>query len=153
MIVYRFSAPKYAGDLSGTGARLKGGRWNPPGIAVVYGSEHVSLALLEVLANAGTLEEIELLQLIEIEVPDNAVYEIKASGLKDEWWFDFHYTQWLGEQILRQNKSLIIKCPSAIVQQEFNYLLNPNHVSFDKIKVKTASEFHFDPRLFKQSAP
>ena len=46
MIVYRFAHPKFAHDLSGTGARLKGGRWNTAGTPVIYTSECISLALL-----------------------------------------------------------------------------------------------------------
>ncbi|WP_153798854.1 RES family NAD+ phosphorylase [Foetidibacter luteolus] len=150
MIVYRFSSPRYAGDISGTGARLKGGRWNPPGIAVLYSSAHISLALLEVLANAGTLEELDGIQLAEIEVPENSIYEIKKGELKKEWWNDFAYTRWLGEQIIRDNKFLLLKCPSAVVEQESNYLVNPNHELFAKVKLLTQTTFRFDARLFKQ---
>ena len=149
MIVYRFSSPKYAADISGTGARLKGGRWNPPGVAVVYSSAHISLALLEVLANARTLDELQIIHLVEIEVPDDSVYEIKASQLKKEWWEDFAYTQWMGEQILRENTSLLIKCPSAIVDKEDNYLINPSHLLYSKVKIRTSGDFRFDERLFK----
>ena len=52
MILHRFAHRKYAHDISGTGSKLKGGRWNSVGLAVVYSSERISLSLLEVLANA-----------------------------------------------------------------------------------------------------
>ena len=68
MTVYRFTHKKFAGELSGTGARLVGGRWNPVGVSVVYTSESISLALLEVLANTYTLEELQLIQLMEIAI-------------------------------------------------------------------------------------
>jgi RES domain-containing protein len=61
MILYRFAHRKFAKDLSGTGARLKGGRWNPPGIPVIYTSENISLALLEILANAQTIEDLRMI--------------------------------------------------------------------------------------------
>lgn len=150
MIVYRFAHPKYADDISGNGARLKGGRWNNPGVSVVYTSESISLGLLEVLANANTLEQLQVIQLIEIEIPDSpAIHEITSGKLKKNWWEDFEYTQWMGTEILRNNASLIIKCPSAIVEQEYNYLLNPAHKSFEKVKLKTRNSFRFDERLFK----
>ena len=150
MIVYRFSHPKYADDISGNGARMKGGRWNHTGTAVLYTSGSISLALLEVLANATTLDQLQMIQLAEIEIPDNpSVHEIIAGKLKKNWWEDFEYTQWMGTEIIRSNASLIIKCPSAIVEQENNFLINPNHELFKKIKLKTRTTFRFDERLFK----
>ena len=150
MIVYRFAHVKYAEDISGTGARLKGGRWNHPGIAILYTSWSVSLALLEVLANALTLEYLQRIQLIKIDVPDDLpVYEIKLSDLRKQWWNDFEYTQWLGSDIIKSASPLIIKCPSAIVETEYNFLINPANDSFKKLKYKTEIDFRFDERLFK----
>ena len=40
-----------AGAWDGEGARKSGGRWNSPGIAVVYSSGTLSLALVEVLVH------------------------------------------------------------------------------------------------------
>lgn len=150
MIVYRFSHPKYAGDISGNGARLKGGRWNLPGIPVLYTSGSISLALLEVLANANTLEQLQMIHLMEIEIPDNPViHEIIPNKLKKGWWDDFEYTQWMGTEIIRSNAPLIVKCPSAVIEQENNFLLNPNNASFKKIKLRARNNFRFDERLFK----
>src|SRR5436190_5710947 len=110
MTVYRFAHRKYAHDISGTGSKLKGGRWNVIGVPVVYASENISLCLLEVLANASTLEELKMLQLAEIEIPENLLlHEIRLSQLKKEWWTDFEYSQWLGSEILKENKALIIR--------------------------------------------
>ena len=91
-----------------------------------------------------------MLQLTEIEVPDNVpLHEIRLSQLKKEWWKDFEYSQWLGSEILKENKALIIKCPSAIIESENNYLINPLHSSFKKINIKAVNDFRFDERLFK----
>jgi len=134
MIVYRFTHQKYADDISGTGAKIAGGRWNSPGYAVLYTSEHISLALLEVLVNAGTLDQLQAIKLLEIEIPTQMpAQEIKLSQLKKDWWA----------------ASLFVKCPSAIVNTEHNILLNPAHPSFKKVKVKNKADFHFDERLFK----
>jgi RES domain-containing protein len=150
MILYRFCHRKFAHELSGTGARLKGGRWNPAGLPVLYTSESISLALLEVLANAHTLEELQPVQLMEIHIPDNAEYhEVKLQSLKKNWYQDIDYTQWLGKEILQTKKTLLFRCPSAIVHKEHNYLVNPQHADFKKIKLHTATDFYFDERLFK----
>jgi len=150
MIVYRFTHQKYADDISGTGAKIAGGRWNSPGYAVLYTSEHISLALLEVLVNAGTLDQLQAIKLLEIEIPTQMpAQEIKLSQLKKDWWADFDYTQWIGNEVIKTAASLFVKCPSAIVNTEHNILLNPAHPSFKKVKVKNKADFHFDERLFK----
>lgn len=152
MIVYRVSKKIYANDISGIGAKLYGGRWNPAGMPVVYTSEHIALGLLEILANANTLEDLQTLQLSEIEFPANAlIEEIKNGQLKKDWWRDFDYTQWLGSQIIKNSGCLAVKCPSAIIEKESNYILNPGHVDFKKVKLKTVTDFRFDERLFKAS--
>jgi RES domain-containing protein len=149
MILYRFSHKKFARDLSGNGARLFGGRWNPAGIPVIYTSSSISLALLEVLANAHTLIELKSIQLMEIEVPDQSVStEIKLQSLKKNWYLDYDYTQWLGKEIILANKSLVCQCPSAIVHREPNFLINTQHAEFKKIKLLNSADFYFDERLF-----
>lgn len=151
MIIYRFAHPKYASDLSGTGAKLVGGRWNPIGIPVTYASSHISLCLLEVLAHALNLQHLQMLHLTEITVPDNAsVHEVKLSALKKDWYLDFDYTQWMGQEILKNSKALLVKCPSAIVHSEYNYLINPLHADFKKIKTRHNESFYFDERVFTQ---
>ena len=152
MIVYRFSHVRYATDLSGEGARLRGGRWNLKGIPALYSSEHISLGLLEVLVNAGTIEELKSIRLMEIEIPDNHVAEtLTLKQLKRQWHHDFEYTQWLGTEILREKAALVIKCPSAVVYKEHNFIINPLHKDFKKVKLNGSSSFHFDERLFKST--
>lgn len=149
MILYRFSHIKYAGELSGEGAKLRGGRWNPVGLPVVYTSESISLALLEILANSSTLEELQMIRLTEVEIPGTPDrHEIKVQNLKKNWQLDFDYTQWMGKEIMNSGRSLLVQCPSAIIPREKNYLINPAHPDFKKIKV-SVSDFYFDQRLFK----
>jgi RES domain-containing protein len=150
MIVYRLAHYKYADDISGTGAKIAGGRWNTPGTAMLYTSECISLALLEVLVNALTLEKLQAMKLLEIDIPaDIPVKEIKLSQLKNSWWNDFDYTQWIGDEIIKNAENLLLKCPSAIINTEHNFLINPAHPLFKKVKVKTKTDFRFDERLFK----
>ncbi|RXK86427.1 RES family NAD+ phosphorylase [Filimonas effusa] len=149
MIVYRFAHAKYAADISGEGAKLWGGRWNNSGIPVLYTSEHISLGLLEVVANGVALHELQNIRLIEIELPNSAAtHEVKLNQLKKEWWTDHEFTQWIGSEILQANQHLLIKCPSAIIPMEHNILCNPLHKDFHKVKARIA-DFRFDERLFK----
>ena len=150
MIVYRLANHKYAADISGTGAKLTGGRWNSQGTALLYASGHISLALLEVLANAHTLEQLRHISLVEISLPVKPpAAEISLNQLKAGWWSDFDYTQWIGDEMMKASEALIIKCPSAIINTEHNYLINPSHPYFKKIKATIKTDFRFDERLFK----
>ena len=50
---FRLVQARWAHDaMSGEGARLAGGRWNPPGMLAVYLAESRSLAALEVVVHA-----------------------------------------------------------------------------------------------------
>jgi RES domain-containing protein len=150
MIVYRFSHKKFSTELTGTGARLFGGRWNPVGIPVVYASESISLALLEVIANAGSIDDLRMIQLTKITIPDSITsLQIQLDSLKKNWFADFDYTQWMGKEILLSSKSLLIQCPSAIIPQEKNYLINPMHPDSKQIKASILTSFRFDERRFK----
>ncbi len=149
MIVYRFAHRKFVTDLTGTGARLKGGRWNSIGVAVLYASTTISLSLLEMLVNTKSLDEFGNLQLAEIEVPEMAVHRITNARLKNNWIADTDYTSFIGNEILNANKHLLIQCPSAVVTSENNFLINPAHPEFKKVKIREVKDFYFDDRLFK----
>lgn len=83
MILYRFAHHKFSDDLSGTGAKLKGGRWNLTGTPVLYTSSSISLALLEILVNTGSFEELQLFKLMQLTLPPDApVYRIETKNLK-----------------------------------------------------------------------
>lgn len=149
MILYRFAHHLFADDLTGTGAKLHGGRWNNIGTNVLYTSGTISLSLLEILVNAGSFEALQPFKLIQLTVPDTAIrYQIHPKNLKRNWQQDFSYTQWMGTEILQEKKALVIECPSAIIPQESNFLLNPLHKDYAKIRMKELHDFYFDERLF-----
>ena len=70
MIVYRLTSGQYTNDLSGTGAKLYGGRWNSPGLAALYTTEHISLAVLEILVHMKAYRRPLDYHLVVLEVPD-----------------------------------------------------------------------------------
>jgi RES domain-containing protein len=150
MIVYRFTHIRYKDDISGTGAKLHGGRWNEPGIAALYTSSTISLSLLEVLVNAHTLKELQSLTLMKIQIPPSIEGSIqKLSSLKKDWLDDFDYSRWIGSRFLKEGDNLLLECPSAVITEEMNYLINPEHKDFKKVKLLSSDEFRFDERLFK----
>lgn len=84
MILYRMAKLAYASDLSGTGGLLGSGRWHRQGTRILYTSEHVSLAKLEVLANSPILPQ--NYALVTLELPDSATIQtLHASDLPADW--------------------------------------------------------------------
>lgn len=148
MIVYRITSRTYATDISGEGAKLAGGRWNTMGNKVLYSSQHISLSILEILVKADKFTIPDNYTIISIEIPDDKNYSlIKLSDLKLHWQQKIQYTQWIGDQFIKNNESLILKVPSAIVHQENNYLINPLHKDFKKVRIIHTELLNLDKRL------
>lgn len=149
MIVYRLATALYKDDLSGTGAKIFGGRWNSVGIPILYSTENISLAVLEILVRADKHTIPDTYHLIKINIPQTAsVITISKDKLKKNWKDDIGYSQWMGDEFVKANEGLVLKVPSAIVDEENNYLLNSNHKDFQKVKILQAAAFRFDKRLF-----
>ncbi|MBC7587780.1 MAG: RES domain-containing protein [Chitinophagaceae bacterium] len=148
--VYRFAPEIFSNDLSGAGARIYGGRWNSIGIPAIYTSFTISLALVELFIHKRTYEEIVVNQLMEITIADTIHQSIDHHKIKNNWQNDASYSQYMGSEFLLHKKSLGIKVPSAIIEQESNVVLNPLAPDFNKkVKIKTVKPFLFDGRLFK----
>ena len=149
MIVYRLATAPYKDDLSGTGAKLFGGRWNSAGIPILYSTENISLAVLEILVRADKHTIPDSYHLIKINIPQTAsIITISKDKLKKGWKDDIGYSQWMGDEFVKANEGLLLKVPSAIVDEEHNYLLNSNHKDFQKVKILKTTLFGFDKRLF-----
>ena len=149
MIVYRICNSLYNDDLSGTGAKLFGGRWNSKGFAVLYVSQYISLAVVEMLVHNQFKDFSVELSLLHISFPDTIeIKEIKHSKLKNNWMDDFGYTQFMGDNFLQSASDAILKIPSAVITEENNYIINPLHADFKKIKITEITSFRTDKRLF-----
>lgn len=152
MIVYRLSKERFKNDLSGKGAEIAGGRWNNKGFAVLYTSESRALCTTEIAVHTPLGILPDDFYLITIEFPDDVeIKEIKATQLSSSWKNipHTHETQRMGNKFIKEEKYLIMKVPSAVVQGDYNYLINPAHKDFDKVKIKKTEKFEFDKRLFK----
>ena len=151
MILYRLCRAIYAEDLSGKGAEKSGGRWNTKGHAVVYTSSSRALCVAEIAVHfpIGILPDGFVLSTIFVD-DDSSMEHIAANELPSNWnlYPPTLATQTIGNQFIIQSKSLILRVPSAVVQGDYNYLLNPNHPQFKKVKIVSTEIFTFDDRLF-----
>lgn len=149
MIVYRLTNGAFINDLSGTGAKLYGGRWNSIGLPALYTTEHISLAVLEILVHIKSYRCPPNYHLITIEIPDSlSMVSIDPQKLKKDWKDDFEYLQVMGDAFLMGKHSLLLKVPSAIIQTESNFMINPLHPDAGKIKIRSSKQFIFDKRLY-----
>jgi RES domain-containing protein len=149
MIVHRICNSLYSDDLSGNGSKLFGGRWNSKGIPMLYVSEHISLAVLEMLVNNQFKDFSIELSLLRISIPDSIeIKEIKLSKLKPKWNEDFSYSKFMGNEFIKSMNNLVLKVPSAVIGEEHNFLINPLHPDFKKIKITEVKQFSTDERLF-----
>ena len=157
MIVYRIEREKYLKTtLQGAGASMsKGYRWNSYSTKLVYTAESRALAILEVSVHLDLSEDLPADRFcVEIEIPDTIkILEVKLEDLPDDW--DNKpptiTTQTIGDDFVNYNESAILKVPSSIVPQEYNYLINPFHIDASKIKITNISAMIFDVRFKKNS--
>jgi len=153
MTVYRLCRKAHANDLSGRGAELNGGRWNGKGMTMVYTSASRALCLVEIMVHvpAGIIPKDYYL--VSISIPDNThIIAIDPKDLPDNWSKNPvpASTQKMGNAFIARQEALVLKVPSAIVKDEWNYLINPSHKDFKKVKITSIELFSFDTRLFKK---
>ena len=147
MIGYRIGSSRYRAN-DGAGASLHGGRWNHKGTAVIYTSESVALCALEVLANSSRLPA--GLMVIGIEIPEAvSIKTVQVSELPAGWDDPRPSSNLksIGTNWVRSNATAVLSVPSSIVARERNYLLNPSHPEFGRIRFGAPEPFRFDPRL------
>jgi RES domain-containing protein len=148
MLLYRLTRCVYANDLSGAGARLYGGRWNSEGRSAVYLASSRSLAVLEALVHLPPVDVPNEYCMVTIEAPEDFA-AVDENLLPKNWQDhqDIDVLKQLGNAFLQGKKNLLFKVPSAIVNEEYNYLLNPLHANASKLKLKNIQPFNFDNRL------
>ena len=142
MKVWRIARSAHAASvedmLSGDGAALYGGRWNPKGMPAVYCSENSSLAALEILVNLARPSTFPGYRVLDVEVPDASIVAAPAS-IDD--------SRRAGAELLRTH--LAFMAPSAVNPLERNVVINPAHTDFDKVLPGAIRPFVFDRRLAK----
>jgi len=151
-MVFRLCKSAWQNDLSGKGAEISGGRWNSKGRPLLYTSSSRALCVAEIAVHTplGCLPHD--FSMVEIELPDGLMIKEMMKDELPEHWQSFEHrnlTQRIGDQFISSNAALILKVPSAVVQGDFNYLINPGHPDIKYISIVKCDPFRFDERLFK----
>ncbi len=151
MVVYRIAKKEFIEDLSGKGAAMFGGRWNSKNTYIVYTAESRALALLESLAHIGKIQG-SIFSIASIFIPDNFIDIILKENLSPYWYSNPppDYLRIIGDNFIKNKKNLALKIPSVIVPDEYNYLLNPSHIEFNKIKIMNVQALALDKRLLNE---
>ncbi|MEE9438595.1 MAG: RES family NAD+ phosphorylase [Saprospiraceae bacterium] len=150
MYVYRISKAKYINDISGQGAKIYGGRWNRPGVSVLYTAQARSLAMLELLVHLNAYQALRHdFKFVKINIDESKIHMIDQAltglnihGANNEklWGItDFYFSD---------SNILGIKVPSAIIENEFNYLLNPASNHYSEIVVESFENANIDGRFY-----
>ncbi len=152
MQVWRLCRARHANTaFDGEGARLYGGRWNHKGLPIVYTSATLSLAALEVLVHHRVpIPPFEFVALAAEISARLKIETIRAQELPTDWQTDPApiELQDMGSEWLQRASSAVLAVPSAIIETEFNYLINPRHPDFGRLKIHPPTSFSFDGRLW-----
>ena len=152
MRYYRIAKKTYINDMTGTGARINGGRWNHKGSSVIYASESRALATTEYLVHVPMSLLPTRLQLLTIEVAEKTSIEtIQIESLPKNWrsYPAPAALADIGQDWLDPNRSLILRVPSVVVAGDFNALINPAHPEFKYVKLHSIVDYELDRRLLR----
>jgi RES domain-containing protein len=144
--------------FTGVGARLYGGRWNHIGTSIVYTSDSLALAAMELFIHVQRADKkrpVKSVKLfsIEIKVPKGIpITEIEFEEIPETWKNipASDESKDVGTNWAREGKSLLLKVPTVVVPAGFNYLINPLHKDFIKLDISEPKEFIFDRRLWRE---
>lgn len=137
--------------FDGKAAQCFGGRWNSPGRRTVYASAAKSLAVLEILVHVDVGRPLPRLVAFAFAIDDKLVDRLPAVHLPRHWRTSrgLLVTQQIGDEWLASGRALALAVPSAIVPEESNYLLNPAHAAFGRLRFGRPMPFLLDPRLVR----
>ena len=139
--------------FSGIGAELAGGRWNHKGYPMVYTSEHLSLAVLEMFVHVSEHTAPGDLIAIRASLPDAVpVTELPESALPPNWKTVPAPAELkdIGTAWLKEGRTAVLVVPSAVTTRERNLLLNSKHPDMNFLQSDSGQPFHFDPRMFEK---
>ena len=147
---WRIIKSRFAADaFSGEGARLYGGRWNSPGIAMVYTAGSVSLATLELLVHLDNTSVLPSFSICPFDFDDSLVELLGPATLPPDWNQSPPPTslRTIGDDWISRGSSVVLRVPSAVIENENNYLINPAHTDFKKLVIGSMKALKLDPRL------
>ncbi len=149
MELFRISSREYATELKASGAA---NRWNKKGEYVIYTGGSRSLSTLESVVHRNYIRPDIPYKVMIISVPDSdrLVKTLKTTDLPLNWrqFEAYSKLQEIGSDWITRRETLILKVPSAVIPQEYNYIINTEHPDFKKnVKLVRTEDYFWDERL------
>jgi RES domain-containing protein len=136
--------------FTGVGGLYAARRWNHQGTAIVYCATSPALAAVELFVNLDPHEMPFDLLMAEAMVPDDLVEPLNLDQLPADWReLNSLACRDLGSGWAASGRSVGLRVPSAVVDGDWNLLLNPRHSAFGQILIAAAKPFRFDGRMFR----
>jgi RES domain-containing protein len=135
--------------FSGEGARIFEGRWNSAGVPVVYCSENLALAALEILVHVQPVAIAAPFRAFRVTLDDSLITRIELKELPKGWNLQppTAISKKIGDEWIKSGRSVALALPSVLVLLERTYLINPKHPDFRKLRIHDIGDFTLDPRL------
>ncbi len=150
-VVWRIASPRHARTaFTGDGARLYGGRWNPKGVPMVYTAESRALAMVEMLVQDDPLAARYVV--IPAILPEGLrIEQVDPRKLPADWRSPrrLEFTRAIGAAWAASRRTVVLAVPSAVVPGDTNYMLNPRHPEFRRVRTGKPSLLVTDVRLIK----
>jgi len=136
MQVYRICEPRFSDDaFSGIGGEQASARWNHKGVRIVYCASSRALAALEMLVHVGRQGARKTWHCCPAEVPHELIEDPADLGpVPDQWATRETWSRDTGTDWIQEKRSLALRLPSAVIPEETNVLLNPQHPAFNQVE-------------------
>ncbi len=147
LLTYNIRKEKYAGSLRASGAS---NRWNKEGEYVIYSGSSRALSVLELVVHRAGINPDQSYKLLTIEIDAKQEDIEDVKNLPENWHFISNYSQLqeMGSTWYKSCRKLLLKVPSAVIQREYNYIINTQHPKFNTyVRVKETEDFEWDKRL------
>ena len=147
MLIFRIVYKSYSNSLQAYGIR---GRWNSEGNKVIYCAESIALAFLENMIRRQGVGFNDDFKTMFIQIPDEvSITSVEVAELKKGWRNEGNCVQCrqLGNKWYEEGKTLLLKVPSAVLPEGFNFVINRLHKDFKKVKLIEATDLVPDERI------
>jgi RES domain-containing protein len=122
---------------------------------MVYTSESLALAALEILAHLGRRSTLASYSRCAVHFDEALVSSLDRSLLPASWraYPAPAELQFIGNSWIAGEASAVLEVPSALVETESNYLINPLHPDFGSLIIKPPKPFDCRARVRLRREP